>query len=404
MSIIIDHPGVSEADRKLRAELVAKAANLVPLLQKNAKETEDEGRVANQNILALENAGLFRLTQPKRFGGYQAGFCTKLAVIEHLGRGCGSTAWVLSLMTGGAWFLGMWNDRVQNDVWGENANARIAGVTAPTGTAELVEGGYRVSGRWANCSGCLHAHWLFLAVPIINPHGQTIDQGLVLVPAHEASIDNTWHVAGMKGTGSNTVVTRNVFVPEHRFISLAKLMTGQNDNPRSDEALYQVPFVSAAITDLAGPQLGLARAALDIVIQQASQRGIAYTEYDLQTNAPTVQLAVANAATLIDTAELLAYRAAAAIDEAGQRKTFPDHLARTRNKMDIAQAIVNARNAIRELVTAHGSASFAESNPLQRIWRDSEVASRHAVCNPAISAQVYGRALLGLTDGITPLV
>jgi alkylation response protein AidB-like acyl-CoA dehydrogenase len=72
--------------------------------------------------------------------------------------------------------------------------------------------------------------------------------------------------------------------------------------------------------------------------------------------------------------------------------------------MRVSQAIVNARDAIRELVSAHGAASFAESNPLQRIWRDSEVASRHAVANPAINALVYGRALLGITDGVTTMV
>jgi 3-hydroxy-9,10-secoandrosta-1,3,5(10)-triene-9,17-dione monooxygenase len=404
MSIILDRPHVVETDRKLRASLKARAAELIPLLRTNAGITEGQRRIPEENIAAIERAGLFRLTQPKRFGGHEADFRTKLEVISELARGCGSTAWVTSLMTGGAWFIGMWNDQVQADVWGSNPDARIAGVTAPTGTAEVVDGGYRVSGRWAYCSGCLHAQWLYLGVPIAGQDGQPIDVGVVLLPAADVEIEDTWHVAGMRGTGSNTVVADEVFVPDHRLTSMGKLMTGEYDNRRVGETLYQVPLVSAVITDLAGPQLGLARAAMDLVIEQASARGIAHTEYDLQANAPTVQLAVAKAATLIDTAELLAYRAAAEVDEAGLLDSFPDHLARARNKMDVAQAIVNARDAIRELVTAHGAASFAESNPLQRIWRDSEVASRHAVANPGINAQVYGRALLGITDGVTPMV
>jgi alkylation response protein AidB-like acyl-CoA dehydrogenase len=344
------------------------------------------------------------LTQPKRFGGSEADFRTKLEVIQELGRGCGSTAFVTGQITCGCWFIGMWNDRVQADVWGSNPDARIAGVIAPTGTAEIVKGGYRVSGRWAYCSGSLHAHWLFLGVPIVDQDGQPVDMRVVLLPAADVVIEDTWHVAGMKGTGSNTVVAHEVFVPEHRSTSMGKLMMGEYDNRHSGETLYQVPVASAVITDLAGPQLGLARAAMELVIEQASTRGVTHTEYDLQTNAPTVQLALAKAATLIDAAELLAYRAADEVDEAGRLNIFPDYLTRARNKMRVSQAIVNARDAIRELVSAHGAASFAESNPLQRIWRDSEVASRHAVANPAINAHVYGRALLGITDGVTAMV
>jgi len=401
MAAVLDRPSVTDADRKQRAELVAHAAELVPVLAANARRTEDDRRVAEQNIAALTEAGLFRITAPKRFGGWEVDFRTKLEVIRELGRGCGSTAWVASLVTGGAWFVGMWNEQVQADVWGAGPDARVAGVVAPGGTAELVDGGYRVSGKWAYCSGSLHADWLFLGVPVLGPDGAAVDHGAVLLPAADATIEDTWFVTGMRGTGSNTVVARDVFVPRHRFVSVPRLLAGQTDTPFRDEALYRVPFAASAPLDLLGPQLGLARAALDLVVAKAAGRGIAHTEYASQTEAPTVQLAVAKAASLIDVAELLAYRAAADVDEAGWLGEFPDHVARTRVRMDIAQAVAHARDAIRELVSAHGAASFSEWNPLQRIWRDSEVASRHAVANPAIGAQLYGRALLGLTEGVT---
>lgn len=404
MTVVFDRPSVGEADRKQRADLVARAADLVPLLQRNAQRTEDGRRVVEENIAAIEAAGLFRLTQPRRFGGFQADFRTKIEVIRELARGCGSTGWTTSLLTGGAWFIGMWNEQVQNDVWGEDPNARIAGVLAPTGSATAGPGGFTVSGRWSYCTGCLHAQWLFLGVPVVNADGTLVDQGLLLVPAAEVAIEETWFVAGMRGTGSNTVVADEVVVPRHRFVSLRTLQAGGNDSPYTDEELYRVPFAVAAMTDLAGPQLGLARAALEFVVEQARRRGVAYTDYATQADSPAVQLAVAKAATLIDTGELLTFRAVAEIDEAGRLGTFPEYRTRARCRMDVAQAIVNAREAIRELVSVHGSAGFAESSPLQRIWRDSEVASRHAVATPAIGAQVYGRALLGLGEGITPLV
>ncbi|MCI2422948.1 acyl-CoA dehydrogenase family protein [Saccharopolyspora sp. K220] len=404
MAVVLDRPSTGETGRKQRADLVARAADLGPTLRRNAERTEDGRRLAEENVAAIEAAGLFRLTQPKRFGGFQADFRTKIEVIRELAHGCGSTGWTTSLLTGGTWFIGMWNEQVQKDVWGEDSEARVAGVLAPTGTATAGPDGLTVSGRWSYCTGCLHAHWLYLGVPVVDVDGNSVDHGLVLVPAAEVTIEDTWFVAGMRGSGSNTVVADQVVVPPHRFISLRRLQTGGNDSPYSGEELYRVPFVVAAMTDLVGPQLGLARAALEFVLEQASRRGIAYTEYTTQVDSPAVQLAVAKAATLIDTAELLTFRAVAEIDEAGRLGVFPDRRTRARCRMDVAQAIVNAREAIRELVSVHGSAGFAESSPLQRIWRDSEVASRHAVANPAIGAQVYGRALLGLGEGVTPLV
>ncbi|WP_326837530.1 acyl-CoA dehydrogenase family protein [Amycolatopsis rhabdoformis] len=404
MSIILDRPGATDADRQLRADLVDRAAKLVPLLAANAKRTEDDRRVPEENIRAIEEAGLFTIMQPKRFGGLQVDFRTKLEVTRELARGCGSTAWATSLMNVCAWFTGMWGEQAQQDVWGENPRNRVAGVFAPSATARVVDGGLVVTGKWGWASGCLHSQWALVGTPAAEGEGRSYDQGMVLIPMADLTVEDTWFVVGMRGTGSNTLVADEVFVPEHRFISVPKMTVGEVATPFKDEALYRSPFVPGAAIILAGPQLGLAQAALDLVVEKAPRRGISYTFYENQTQAPVVQLAVARAASLVDTAHLLAYRAAAEIDENAHLGVFPDYTARARARMDVGQAIVTAREAIRELVTAHGASSFAESSPMQRIWRDSEVASRHAVANPEISAEVYGRALLGIHEGVSPLV
>jgi alkylation response protein AidB-like acyl-CoA dehydrogenase len=403
MDYVLDRPSVTREECERRADLVERASKLVPLLAANAQRTEDERRVVDENIAAIQEAGLFSIMQPKRFGGLQVDFRTKLEVSRELAKGCGSTAWATSLMNACAWFTGLWNEQAQQDVWANPTN-RVAGVFAPTGSAQEVEGGYRVSGRWAWASGCLHSQWALVGVPITGRNGSSGDQGLVLIPMSDLTIVDTWFVTGMKGTGSNTIVADDVFVPAHRYISFSGLLTGHVDTPYTDEALYRAAFVPGAVITLVGPQLGLAQAALDLVLEMAPKRGIAYTFYDAQPEAPTFQLAVAKAASLVDSAHLHAYRAAADIDEAACHAVFPDYTARARVRMDAARAIGYARLAIRELVSAHGASSFADSSPMQRIWRDSEVASRHAVGNPEISAEVYGRALLGFTSGVSPLV
>ena len=224
-----------------------------------------------------------------------------------------------------------------------------------------------------------------------------------LVPRDQVVIEDTWHVTGMRGTGSNTVVASDVFVPSYRTISLGAVQGGQLDTPFTAEAAYHVPLALGALSDLAGPQLGLARAAIDLVIENAARRGVSATVYREQTQAPTVQLAVAHAASALDTAEALVFSAAEEMDRAGRTLVRPSLLERARLRMQLARGIEEACSAIRQLVSVAGSSAFAESHPLQRIWRDSEIAGRHAVCNPAISAEAYGRVLLGITEPVIPL-
>lgn len=400
----LDRPGTSAEARALRADLVGRARETVPVLARNAARTESDRRVVEENITLIDDAGLFSIMKPRRLGGLETDIRTKLEVSRELARGCGSTSWTATLMNVCAFFGGLFPEQAQRDVWAEAPGDRIAGVLAPTAEAANVDGGYRVTGSWGWASGCLHAQWAVVGFPVPDAHGEIVDQGLALVPMADLSIEDTWFVAGMRGTGSNTLVARDVFVPDHRVISIPAAIGGRYGTEHTDEVLYRSAFVPVAAIVLAGPQLGLAQAALDMVIEKAPKRSVSYTFYDTQTDAPTFQLAVANAASLIDAAHLFAYRAAADIDQAAADGVYPDYAARARVRMDTGAAIENAREAIRTLVSAHGAGSFAEASPLQRIWRDSEVASRHAVVSPAISSEVYGRALLGLTDGVTALV
>ena len=385
-------------------EILGRIRELRPLFEANAERTESDRRVVEENITALRDADAFRVMVPKRFGGLETGIRTKLEVSREVAMGCGSTAWVTALMNVCAFFTSLGNERLQHDVWGENPDARISGVFNPTATTRRVDGGYVVNGSWSWNSGCMHSDWAFLGVPLVDEAGEFVGPAMSLIPYTELEIEDTWFTTGMRGTASNTVHARDVFVPDHHLISLPGLLTHSYDTPFKDEVLYRSAFIPVAALILVGPQLGLAQAALDYVVEKGHKRGIAYTEYDVQRDAPTFQLAIAKAATLVDTAHLFAYRAAADIDDAAAADRTMSYQERARVRMDAGHAAETAREAIRVLCSAHGASSFAESSPMQRWWRDSEIASRHAVLNPDISAQVYGRALMGFTDGVTFLV
>ena len=388
----------------LREELVARVRALQPLLEGNAPAVEEARRVGEENIEALRNAGIFRIMVPRRFGGLETDIRTKIEVAREVAKGCGSTAWVTSLMNVCSFFAGLASAEVQEEIWGANPDARVAGVFNASSTSRKVEGGYLVSGRWPWSSGCLHADWAMLGIPIVDADGNKIDEALAFMPMSELTIEETWFTAGMRGSGSNTTVAENVFVPEHRLLSIPGVLAGEVATPYKDEALYRASFVPVAALILAGPQLGLCTRALEYVLEMAPKRRIAYTFYTRQTDSPSFQLAMAKAATLVDTAHLFAYRAADLIDEAARSARRLSYLERARIRMDVGHTVTVARDAIDVLMSSHGASAFADFNPLQRIWRDCETASRHAVVGPDIAAEVYGRALLGINEGVTPIV
>ncbi len=407
MSAVTDHPSAAEsgtASTPDATELVARIKELQPLLREHAAQGEQDRRVAEDVIQALRAAGVLKIATPKRYGGYETSMRTMLDVSAALGEADGGTAWVATLLNVCAWMTGTFPQQAQDDVWGEDPDALVCGVLAPTAETRKVEGGHQVSGRWYYNSGSWHATWAILGVPLTDESGEVVDQALALIPRRELEYEETWFVAGMRSTGSNCMIAKDVFVPDHRIVSVPPAIEGHYATEHTDEALYQSAFVPILALVLAGPQLGMGRAALQMVREKAAKKPISYTFYTAQADSVAFQLQLAEAAMLIDTAHLHAYRAAADIDEAAARGEYPDFLTRARVRADTGWVIDHIVRAINILLSAHGAASFADANPLQRLWRDSSVAARHAVVLPVVGYEVYGKALLGREDHITPLV
>ncbi|MFE5393068.1 acyl-CoA dehydrogenase family protein [Streptomyces sp. NPDC056568] len=385
--------------------LPARAAALVPLLRANAARTEEGRRVVDENIEALTRAGLFRMTLPKRFGGHEADLRTFLQVGSELARGCASTAWVATLVNVCNWMVGLYPERAQREVWGADPHARVCGVLAPNATSKAVDGGQLVSGRWGFASGSLHSQWASLGIPVVDASGRQVDQGAALIPMEELTLEDTWYVAGMRGTGSNTLVADEVFVPDHRILSVTRAVQGDYPTEYQDETLYRSALVPVLALVLAAPQVGMARAGMEVVTGSlAKGKGISYTFYERAADAPSTQIQLAEAAHLIDTAELHLMRAADDIDAWAAKGEYMPFTTRARVRMDTGYVARRSREALDMLLSIQGAGSFAEVSPLQRIWRDQETAGRHAVINPAIATELYGRALLGIEEQVTPLI
>ncbi|WP_344722420.1 acyl-CoA dehydrogenase family protein [Pseudonocardia yunnanensis] len=387
----------STNDRRL---LVSRAECLRPLLAQNARQGAVDRRLPEASIMALAEAGLFKLRMPKRYGGHEADLRTQIDVSAAIAYGDGAPGWVVGLANTCAWIVGLYSVRAQDDVFGVDPEVRICGSSASRGTAVTVEGGVRLSGRWSYVSGCLHAHWAVLGFDLVDEAGAVIEAALALVPAVDYVVSDTWFTAGMRASGSNTLSAEDVFVPQHRVVSRARLAAGNYPTERKDEIVYRASWAPTLTVSLIGSLLGLGRAALDHVRDAAGTKEMAATVFNRQADSAGFQMQLADAALRIESAYLHACRAAEDIDEHAARGELPDLSARARARADASRAAVLVVEAITILLNAHGSGGLAESSALQRIWQDVNNAARHASLLPAISLEIYGKALLGLENDI----
>ena len=383
-----------------RSVLVVRAEHLQPVLAENAGQGAADRRVAEESIVALKEAGLFKVMLPRRYGGYEAGVRTSLEVMAAVAYGDGAAGWVVSLVNHSAWDIGLCPTRVQDDVFGADPDVLVCGSLPPVGTAVAVEGGVRLSGRWSYVSGSLHARWAVLGFNLVDETGAVIEPALAPVPAADYTVSDTWFTAGMRGSGSNTLSAEDVFVPRHRVVSRARLDAGDYPTEHKHEVTYRSGYYATHTLGLVGPLLGLGRAALDHVLDAAATKRMAGTTFGRQADSASLQMQLGNAALLIDTAHLHAYRAADDLDDHAARGEQPTFPVRARVRADASRAAGQVVDAITILLNVHGSAGFVDSSPLQRIWQDANVAARHVTLLPGISYEVYGKALLGLPNDV----
>jgi 3-hydroxy-9,10-secoandrosta-1,3,5(10)-triene-9,17-dione monooxygenase len=385
-------------DPKISA-LVGRVTEIVPVLLANGGEGEVSRRIPEGSLAALVESGVFRTSVPTRFGGYAGSSRAGIAVAREIGRGDGGAAWVFGIYDSGSWVTAMLPLRAQEEVWGESPDTLVSIVLATTSQAVKVEGGYRVTGQWNYGTGSAHAAWSLLGVPLEDEQGNVIDGGLALIPTSDLSSEETWFVAGMKSTGSNTQVADDVFVPDHRILPLTPALEGEYPGKEvNPELAYKTPFVPSLVLKLVGPHLGMGRAVLDLVIAKASTKGIAYTNYERQSDSVAFQMAVARAALLLETAELFLGDLADRLEAEAEAGVYRSFAERIHVRAGVGWAVEAVTQEIDTLLSAHGSGAFADVNAIQRFWRDQATAARHAHSLPSTGYEVYGKVLLGLVD------
>lgn len=387
------------AEAAIRPEIAAIVEELDvlrPTLIARGREGDENRRIPQDVFDAVAATGAFSISVPTRFGGLAANTREAHAVARAIGRGDGSLGWVDGILDSGAWVVSLMDKQAQEDVWGAGGSidSLVSIVLATTSDAVPVEGGYRVTGRWAYGTGSTHATWSLLGIPIKNEAGEVVDAGLALIRISDLSYDDNWYVAGMRATASVTQIANDVFVPRHRVFPLTAAVEGGylGDNP---EASYRTVFIPSLFMKLIGPHLGMGRAALDHVISIAEGKAIAYTGYAKQADSAVFQSVVAKATVELNAAELVAQQVADEIYEGTADGNYAPYAKRIEMRAKAAWVVETITKMISDLVSAHGSGGFADVSPLQRIWRDQATAASHGHILVASGYEAYGKVLFG---------
>jgi alkylation response protein AidB-like acyl-CoA dehydrogenase len=377
-------PGILEQVRALR-----------PLLRKNAQAGEAQRTPTAEVIKAVDDLGIWWMVVPRRWGGLGLSATAMTRINAELSKGDPSVAWVSQIINGTTWVGTLGSDALQQALYG-NGRTRICSAITPPGTAQPVEGGYLVSGRWPYCSGSRQANWAMMGVMRLNADGTKTPACLAYLPMSKVTIEDTWFSVGMQGTGSDTIVAKDVFVPHHLFVPIEKSFNQHESGKRHlGEPSDYYSLVTFVRSTGMGLMVGAAEAMLEIVLEGARTRGVVTTTYARQTDSQVFLRDVGEAATKIRTARRLIEGTTRAIDEAALQRRALAPEERGELKADSALANELIVSAAEKLMFLSGSSAFFLTNELSRFWRDINVAARHVTNLPNLGYEVHGRGLLG---------
>ncbi|WP_433501188.1 3-hydroxy-9,10-secoandrosta-1,3,5(10)-triene-9,17-dione monooxygenase oxygenase subunit [Sphaerimonospora sp. CA-214678] len=376
-------------------EVLESVRGLLPGIAERAGSTDDDRRVPAETIQELTDAGLFRMLQPKRYGGAESEPVAFFEVIREISGACGSTGWVASVFGVHPWHLGLFAEAAQDEVWRENPDALVSSSYSPVGRLTRVEGGYEVSGRWRFSSGCEHASWALLGALM---RDRPMDFMTVLIPRTDYRIEDVWDVIGLRGTASNDIIVDRVFVPEYRVMrnrEQARLRgPGQEVNTGP---LYRMPFGTLFTSAITAPVIGAVAGCYVAYIAAMRDRVRLSLGGGRFAEDQFAQVAVARAASEIDAAILQTDRNVREMYECAVRgEPIPMEL-RLRARRDQVRGTERALEAIDILFKTAGGNSLGRGNPIERAWRDAHAGSLHVANDVERALAMYGRGEFGLT-------
>jgi len=378
---------------------IASARAIAPRLAASAGRSEAARQVDTDAVTALREAGLARLLKPRRHAGAELPLRAQIEACIETAHGCSAASWLMMVCGAHDFVLGGFPDPCLEEVWASGPDTLIAGTLAPQGKVRRAEGGWILDGRWQFCSGVDHSPWLMFGALQADAQNDQQPWGAVhlMVPKHEIEVIDTWHVLGMRGTGSKDVVATQVFVPAHRSMPTPALFTGMS--PHASSALYHLPVMASLASMAAGSVYGMAeRAYADYVGRTRVRQDVLIGGGKAHHSG--LQRRVAEARLELDSARRLLDFICARFDALTRADDKPlSPQLRVSMRLDAAYVVELCRRAIERVFAVSGAHAVYDDSELQRVHRDVHTASHHAIFDFDLSTEFVGRTILGVDLG-----
>ncbi|WP_322796121.1 acyl-CoA dehydrogenase family protein [Tepidiforma sp.] len=373
---------------------VEAAVAISKLAREHADATEAGRRLAAPVVDALRQAGLFRMLVPREIGGGEATVAELVAAIEAVARGDGSAGWCLMIAATTGITAALLPKEGAVEIHG-NPDSITGGMLMPKGHATRVDGGYRVTGRWAYGSGSPHCTWLLGGSPVVGNDGrpELLDGNvphlrMFFFPAGDYRIHDTWHVSGLRGTGSHDYEVVDAFVPEYRTVPIGAA------RPWAEGPLYRFPLYGLLALGVAAVGLGIARDAIDELLVLARGKTPTGSRRPLAERA-AAQSGIAEAEALLGSARAFLFET---VGHAWERAAAGDPLTiedRARLRLAATNAALQCARAVDICYNLGGGTSIYETSRLQRHFRDIHTLTQHVMVGQP-TYEVVGRIMLGL--------
>ncbi len=370
------------------------ARKLAPLIQSHADAIEEARELPRPLFEVLADAGLYQLVLPRSLGGQELDLPTYLLVMEELGKADASTAWTINQ---GGLFGAFASPRlpreVAREIWVDTPRSVVSNTPAPVARSVPVAGGYRVTGKMGFSTGCRHASWVAAYAQVYVDGKQRLEKtGLPearyhMVPVAQARILDTWHVNGMRGTGTNHFEVADLFVPEER--TFLRTAPSQENGP-----LFQILHALLYGVGDAAIALGMARVCLQTFSELAgsktprSMQALLRDQSMIQVNIGQCEAAIRSARAYLVEAVGDIWR-----DVTSTGATTQDRRAELR--LAVTHSIRLACQAVDIIYNAAGASAVLKSNLIQRHFQDMHVMTQHVQARLSYYEMV-GKHWLGL--------
>ena len=375
--------------RQTAQRLAAKAAE-------RRLEGEQLRKLPEKTIAEFADSGLLRMNQARRWGGLEMGSRAVVDLVSAVAEGDAASGWVFGLIASHFWLGSVFSLEAQTEMWGDDPAAMMSSsFAAEASQARIVDGGYRVSGRWPFSSGSDHCTWAMVGVVIPPDGARPPIARWCLVPRRDYAIDDTWKTVALRGTGSNTIVLDDVFVPEHRTVDPRLVMEGRAPGAEVNPSpIFRLSFNSALSGYLGSTAIGAARRAARDFADYSKKKISKFTGLPELTDSKIIHVGTVSA--LAEAAYGVMCHRADLLDDLADTGIAPTHDQQLATNRDMTAAVRLCVDAVELAMRFSGGSGLYESHTVQQVWRDVHGVAAHMGYNTDTIYGNWGRHILGM--------